>query len=246
MVKIYDFIHQSKITAFTFWKQTEFITGDESGLIKVWNYSTAHNGGELSLWGTLHGHLSGLKDMRLYPDYNTLISVDKLGVVYMWDLIEYRLIRRFSSEGIQIAISQNHGNVAVYNKPSELRIYSFNGLFYGGLKMDSDKDVTRLEFLDFSGIDLGLKRHAYWQEKEVLVVGFLDGTLDIYELVLGKNSKWSLKFLKHLKTGKNSKITCINTQLRIYPFDNGGNFPHDIPKLEITAGDESGNLFVWR
>lgn len=245
-LKIYDFIHQSKITAFTFWKQSEFITGDENGLIKVWNYSTAHNGGELSLWGTLHGHLAGLEDMRLYPDYNTLISVDKLGVVYMWDLIEYRLIRRFSSEGVQIAISQNNGNVAVYNKPSELSIYSFNGLFYGSLTIDSDKDVTRLEFLDFSGIDLGLKRHAYWQEKEVLVVGFLDGTLDIYELVLGKNSKWSLKFLKHLKTGENAKITCIKTQLRIYPFDSGDNFPHDVPKLEITAGNESGNLFVWR
>ncbi|GAV48218.1 hypothetical protein ZYGR_0I05150 [Zygosaccharomyces rouxii] len=244
--KAYDFIHQSRVTTFTFWRQNEFITGDESGLIKVWNYSNAHSGGKLSLWGTLHGHLAGLKDMRLYPDYNTLISVDELGVVYMWDLIKYRLIRRFSSEGVEIAISQNHGNVAVHTKPHELCIYSFNGLFYTNLTIDSNKCITRLEFLDFSGIDLGLKRHAYWQEKEVLVVGFLDGSLEVYELVLGKSSQWSLKLLKLLKTGENLRITCIKTQLRLHPFDNGGKLPHDVPKLEIMAGDESGNLFVWR
>ncbi|GAV53234.1 hypothetical protein ZYGR_0AI05180 [Zygosaccharomyces rouxii] len=243
--KVYDFIHQGRITTFNFWKHNEFITGDESGLIKVWDYSTTHNGSELFLWGTLHGHLAGLKDMKLYPDYNTLVSVDKLGVVYMWDLIKYRLIRRFSSEGIQIAISQNHGNVAVYTKQNELCIYSFNGFFYTNLKLDFNKCVTRLEFLDFSGIDLGLKRHAYWQEKEVLVAGFSDGSLEVYELVLGKNSRWSLKLLKHLETGENFQITCIKTQLRIYPFDNGGKLPHDVPKLEIMAGDENGNLFIW-
>lgn len=242
---IYRFIHFSRVTTFTFWKHNEFITGDENGLIRIWSYFHTKDGSELLNPGTLHGHLAGLKDMKLYSDYNTLISLDEFGVVYMWDLIKYRPIRRFSSEGVQVAISQNNGDVMIYTASHELRVYNFNGLFYTSLKIDSNRCVTRLEFLNFSGMDLGLKRHAYWQEKEVLVVGYLDGSLEVYELILDKTSKWSLRLRKYLNTDKNLKITCIKTQLRIHPLDNGRKFPHDVPKLEIMAGDEGGNLFVW-
>ncbi|CDF88856.1 ZYBA0S03-03488g1_1 [Zygosaccharomyces bailii CLIB 213] len=243
--EIYEFIHHCQITAFTFWKQNKLITGDKSGLIQLWGYCHSKATNKLSNLGKLYGHLSSIKDMRLYPDYNTLVSVDVSGVVYVWDLIKFRLIRRLSSSGSNIAISQNHGSIAISSTEQKLYVYNLNGLFYTSLTVDCNRKITRLEFLNFSGMDLGRKRHAYWKEKEVIIVGYLDGSLEVYELVLDEKAYWCLKLLKRLETCKGCQITCIKTQLRIHPLDNGEQNPHDIPKIEIMAGDSRGNLFVW-
>lgn len=242
----FEFIHFCRITAFSLWKQQEFVTGDESGLIKVWKYCESKTSGKLLHLGTLYGHLAEIANMKLYSDYNVLLSVDTSGDVYLWDMINYQIIRRLSSTGTQIAMSQNYGSIAISNAENGLSICTFSGLSYASIATGPDKVVTCLEFLNFSSRDLALKRHAYWKEKEVVVVGYSNGKLDIFELVLVSGAKWQLERLKSLDTGKPFKITCIKTQLRIYPFDTGEQNLSDVPKLEIMAGNSKGFLYLWK
>lgn len=242
----FEFIHFCRITAFSLWKQQEFVTGDESGLIKVWKYCESKTSGKLFHLGTLYGHLAEIADLRLYSDYNVLLSVDTSGAVYLWDMINYQIIRRLSLSGRQIAMSQNYGSIAISSAENKLSIFNFSGLLYASISIGPNKVVTCLEFLNFSSRDLAFKRHAYWKEKEVIVVGYSNGTLDIFELILVSGAKWQLELLKSLDTGKPFQITCIKTQLRIYPFDTGEQNLLDVPKLEIMAGNSMGFLYLWK
>lgn len=237
--KIYKMLHSCSISSFFLWKEDRFLTGDENGLIQAWRYDKE---GRLTCLGKLYGHLSGVKDIKTYFDYSALLSVDMSGSVYLWNLLDYQIIRRISSIGVCTAISQNGGNIAVYTMDGTLAIYDFGGSHYLSKSMDDKAAVTCLEFINFTSADLSSKRHAYWKEKDVLVVGYDNGELEIYELVL--TSRWELKKLKRLNSGENFEITSIRTQLRLDNDDDSKN-SLEVPKLEMIAGDWQGNLHLW-
>lgn len=243
----YEFLHSSRITGFSFWKQQEFITGDANGIIKVWKFQKTKDTEVLLLhcMGTLYGHLSEIKDIKIFHDYNSLLSLDREGTVYLWDLIDNRILRRISSVALQAAISQNKGTVAVYTMDKILEAYNFSGMLYARRRLDPNMTVTSIDFFNFSSIDLGSKRHAYWQEKELIVVGYDNGILQVYQLVL--DNEWQLRFVKQLNTGKGFRITAIRTQLRIQNKDDATSENMlGVPKLEIMAGDTRGFLYLWK
>lgn len=242
----YDFLHCSRISSFSLWRQQEFVTGDINGIVKIWRYEgiRSNKSAQLSCLGTLYGHLSEVKDIKVYYDYNTLLSLDTDGTIYLWDLIDYKIVRRISSIASQAAISQNQGTIAVFTMDMMLMVYNFSGMLYISEPLNPDTTVTSIEFVNFSSVDLGSKRHAYWKEKEVIVVGCENGTLQIYELVL--EQKWKLKYIRQLETGKCFAITAIRTQLRIHSSGDDDEIVKETPKLEIMAGDTHGFLYLWK
>ncbi|QLL34316.1 hypothetical protein HG536_0G01750 [Torulaspora globosa] len=240
--KIYEMLHPCRICSFFLWKEDKFLTGDENGLIQAWGYDKPKEV-ELTCLGKLHGHLSAVKDIKLYFDYSALLSVDVSGTVYLWNLLDYQIIRRISSTGLRAAISQNEGNIAVYTMDRTLALYDFGGSHYLSKLMDDKAIVTCLEFVNFTSPDLSSKRHAYWKEKDVLVVGYDNGELEIYELIL--TARWELKKLKQLHSAKNFEISSIRTQLRLYCNDDDSKISLELPKLEIMAGDSQGYLYLW-
>lgn len=240
----YAMVHSCRISSFLLWKQQHFLTGDESGLIQAWKYDESKSC-KLFCLGKLYGHLSEVTDIKMYSDYNALLSVDVGGSVLLWNLLDYQIIRRICSTGVHAAISQNQGNIAVYTMDKTLSIYDFGGLRYVSKTVDDEANVTCLDFINFTAVDLGSKRHAYWKEKDVLVVGYDNGKLEVYELVL--HTEWELKKIKELNTGKNIEITCIKTQLRLLCInDDDFQSSREVPKLEIMAGDLCGYLHLWR
>lgn len=244
--KTYGFLHSSRISSFSLWKQQEFITGDMNGIIKVWRHqeSSIAEEEQLSCSGILYGHLSELKNIKIYNDYNILLSLDVTGTTYLWDLIGNRIIRRISSIGSQVAISQNQGTIAVYTIDKTLAVYNLGGMLYVTKFLDKELKVTSIEFMNFSSIELGSKRHAYWREKEVIILGYDNGTLEIYELSLERS--WELHFIRQLESGKGFDITAIRTQLRIHDTDDDGEKATETPTLEIMAGDAKGFLYLWK
>ncbi|QLQ80235.1 hypothetical protein HG537_0D02360 [Torulaspora globosa] len=238
--KIFKMLHSCTISSFFPWKEDKFLTGDENGLIQVWRYGGKS---ELTCLGKLYGHLCAVKEIRAYFDYSALLSVDVNGSVYLWNLLDYQIIRRISSIGLRAAISQNQGNIAVYTMDRTLTIYDFGGSRYLSKLMSDNAAVTCLEFINFTSQDLASERHAYWKEKDVLVVGYDNGHLEIYELVLTKG--WELKKLKQLDSGKNFEITSIRIQLKLNCNDDNSKNSLEQPKLEIVAGDSQGYLHLW-
>lgn len=240
---LYQMVHPCRISSFFLWKQQEFLTGDESGLIQVWRFDESKSPG-LTCLGKLFGHLSEVKDIRMYSDYSALLSTDVNGTVFLWNLLDYQIIRRISSIGLQAAVSQNQGNIAVYTMDKTLTVYDFGGLHYVSKLMESKATVTCLEFVNFASVDLASKRHAYWREQDVLVVGYENGELEVYELFLG--TAWELRKLKQLKSDKGFEISSIRTQLRLScKNDEDSESSLEIPKLEIMAGDSQGYLHLW-
>lgn len=242
----YEFIHFTRITAFSFWKEDQFITGDQCGLIKVWQYSNAESSKHLKHMGSLYGHLTEIKDLKTYDGYNLLLSVDSSGVVYLWDMINFQIIRKLPLKGKEVAISPNNGTIALATFKNKVCIYNSSGMYYTSVDIAEGHSITCLEFLNFTAIDLGMKRHAYWKEKEILIIGLSNSTVQVYELALNILSGWELRLLKQLETNNGDEITCIKTQLRIYALDNGEQSPTDVPKVEVMAGDRKGVLYFWR
>lgn len=250
---LYEGIHTCEISAFAYYKNNLFLTGDKFGLIKLWNYCTIKKQHSLKHEGSFYGHLTGIKEMAVYPDNNILLSIDDSGEVYMWDILKCQMIRTISNETKQCAISQGKGNIAIYRNQN-IEVFNLNGMKYCSMNIpDVSNEVSCLKFLDFNSKSLGDRRHQYWSEEDVLFVGFEDGSIRLYELYLTEDNSWNLKILKTLVTGSEKQITCISPILKL---DSNNSMLNEIDnadmnsffsklQLEIQAGDKAGSVHIW-
>lgn len=89
--------HQSRIVRMAISPDADFlVSGDESGVIYVWN---AYTGKEL---GCLHGHASAVSALAISRDGKQVLSGSLDGTICWWDVTAKKEIRRFSGHQDQI------------------------------------------------------------------------------------------------------------------------------------------------
>ncbi|QHS71942.1 Bph1p [Saccharomyces paradoxus] len=244
---IFKKTHMTQITSFAYWKLGEFITGDKNGLIKVWKYrKDKHSAsGNLENKKTMFGHLCELKEMRCYHDYNTLLTLDINGSVYVWDMINFELVRQITNNAHKVAISQHTGSIMVLTKTNAILIFNLNGQKYTSKEFGPAKIVSSIEFFDFTKLEAEYRKHIYWKEMEILLVGFDDGTIDIYELFLTSYNEWAIKLLKQLSTERGKAITSIKAQGKTYLSQKRHKDSTEPDEIEVIAGTLDGRLAIW-
>lgn len=234
---IQQILHNTIVTAIGYEGDSSLLTGDNKGLIKLWKT----NGNDLIQLGSLHGHLFEIKEMCVYSEYNILISLDISGSVFSWDLTNYQAIRKLGNNGTIITISQNQGNICILTKDNDLKVYNLNGILYCQ-KAFNDKIITAMDFFNCSSMKFGNLRHAYWVEKEVLAIGYLNGQIDLFELLLSDNATWDLRLISVLNTNAENPITCIKLHIKSKFNEQDMNKKNYV---EIMAGDSKGKLYFW-
>ena len=129
-----------------------------------------------------------------------LLTLDINGSVYIWDMINFELVRQIANNAKNIAISQHNGNIMALTENNSIIIFNLNGEKYTSKEFGPVKIATSIDFFDFTKLDTGYRKHDYWKEIEILLVGFSDGTIEIYELFLTFHNEWAIKLLKQLST----------------------------------------------
>lgn len=245
--EVFEKVHMARITSFINWKLDEFITGDETGLIKVWKYhKNKHSpSGNLENKKTMFGHLCELKEMRCYYDYNTLLTLDINGSVYVWDMINFELLRKITGNAKKIAISQHTGSIMVLSRSNSILVSNLNGQKYISKDFNPARIVSSIEFFDFSKLYAGYRRHIYWKEIEILLVGFADGTIEVYELLLTSQEEWAIRLIKQLSTERENAITSIRAQGKTYLSQKKQKNKAELSELEVIAGTVDGSLAIW-
>ena len=80
---------------------------------------------------------------------------------------------------------------------------------------------------------------------EILLVGFDDGTIDIYELFLTSYNEWAIKLLKQLSTERGKAITSIKAQGKTYLSQKRHKDSTEPDEIEVIAGTLDGRLAIW-
>ncbi|EDO18983.1 hypothetical protein Kpol_2002p54 [Vanderwaltozyma polyspora DSM 70294] len=221
------------------------VTGDKNGMIKIWKIKSKELNNsstfEYDSLGSMHGHLFGIKEMKIYNEYQVLVSLDYSGVVYLWDLSNFQIIRKLADHVSQIAVSQVDGNIITVNEDNNVAIYNLNGMLYCERLFKGSK-ITSIAFFDFSSISLGNLRHAYWKEKEAFAIGYNDGSIDMFILELSSLSQWDVLLVKSLKSKNQDPITSLKFQLNDLKLKR--EVGNEI-NIQLFAGDNRGKLYKW-
>lgn len=241
-LKSFQYLHHSRISAVEFLKNDCFITGDEFGLIKFWKIISKKNHKIIKLIHEFTGHLCRISEIKIAEQYNTFVSRDIEGNIYIWDIIKGVLIRKLDSNGIHIAISPDSGNIAVLNSQNFLSVYNINGLLF--LSEHLNETVTTISFMYFDEYSIDNK-HIFLSQLDVILVGLMNGTVYCMNLELSDKSNWKLDNFKTLFIGNQIPISCVSGVLSISEF-NTINSGSNIIECEIAAGDVEGFVHSWK
>lgn len=260
----FERLHDEEITTLARFDHETLLTGSESGVIHVWRYLVKIKGfNEILQFETrLRAHTAAIKELKVSPEFNLLLSLDINGDCYLWNLAKYKLIRKISSDDDgkfeHIAMSYDSGLIAV-SYGSKVKIFNVNGelIYEGSIKEEGDDgDISVLSFANsrtVSTIKLNnVESHESWKYIGLLTTGWTNGVVKLHELKINKylkdGSYWILENLKTLKfydgkvTLNDETVTVVETYLKSY-------FNYDdekVGKIEIVAGDINGRVAVWR
>ncbi|KAH3679286.1 hypothetical protein WICMUC_001110 [Wickerhamomyces mucosus] len=246
----FERLHEDNITTISQLSKDTFLTGSTSGVIHVWKYLSSAKGVNVTLnfETSLRLHLYPIKDMKLSPEYNLLLTLDVEGNCYLWDLVRYKFIRSLDVNAENIAISYDSGLIMV-SHGSLIRVFTINGELI--FVKDLANQITSLNFANSKTISnikspLYQLSHEYWDNEGIIAVGFINGFIEIYKLHIEKNG-WDISLLKSLQFNENDQfenksITCLESYLKSfinYEDEKRG-------KIEVVAGDFNGRVAVWR
>ncbi|CCE63441.1 hypothetical protein TPHA_0E03510 [Tetrapisispora phaffii CBS 4417] len=237
--KVFSYLHDAPITEINGEGNSLIFTGDDSGLIKIWKLDT-ENSPSIKNISIFRGHRSTIKQIEFYYEYRVIISLDISGMIILWDVKNLRLIRYIKNSSSILAISQGNGDIAVVSKNNTVSFQNINGSNFCNIDF-KNHIITSIEFFNISSLATGQLRHVFWQEKDVILIGFEDGIIEIYVLYLLDSGEWSLKLLKVIKSTISTPITSIKPHLNSLFVDDyeKNNF------VEIIAGDSNGDLYIW-
>lgn len=242
--QIFHNIHFCPITALCLFKNNQIFTGDASGLLKLWKYTTGKVGIELEEVTAFYGHLYAIKQLHASSEYNTLVSLDAAGKVYCWDILRSEILRQISKTAMHCYLSNSTGSIVAIDSKNKLSIYDLNGSLYADKQFTTD--ISTASLVDFIGVDRFKRNHIYWKEKEIITVGFSSGEIQVLELCQNAVKSWDLKPLKKLSSGNTFPITCIYGTIRVLSLINGSEPSVAVAKCEIVCGNTDGSIYVWR
>lgn len=112
-----------------------FLTGSDSGMIHAWK-CTSQTSLDVSCSYGLRGHLAPIKLMCYSKSFKVCVSVDSDGVVILWDLTRFKLIRKVTNAGwsghlkLHVSISNDTGKFCIIQSSkysNMLAMYTING-----------------------------------------------------------------------------------------------------------------------
>ncbi|SMN20157.1 similar to Saccharomyces cerevisiae YCR032W BPH1 PProtein homologous to human Chediak-Higashi syndrome and murine Beige proteins [Maudiozyma saulgeensis] len=246
----YRNIHLSELTVCIPWKDGMFITGDVNGLIKVWTIDgKGISDLKLTHKTTLHGHLHSILSIEIYSEYYTIVTLDSHGNVYTWDMISYELIRCVHRDTKLMAVSSLHGTMLILSNDNKLLMYNVNTLNYTNITVPEESKITSFRFLEFKTHD-PYAGHMYLDQLEVICVGYNDGTIRIFQLIINRRNVWELILLRILTVNKKVPITTIkavtDVTYRKPKDDTLGLFAPTLTGLKLACGTANGELLIWK
>ncbi|AAS53991.2 AFR620Wp [Eremothecium gossypii ATCC 10895] len=241
--KIFKDVHNTKISCLASFNEGYFITGDAAGLIKIWNFFEDREGLHLKLLNNCYGHINGIHAISATKEYSAMLSCDMHGCTYMWDLSKGDALRTISRDAKCIAVSNSTSHLMVVDISNNVHVYDLNGSKFASMSLT--QDITAISFVNFASQEMSRYRHMYWKEKDIIVLGFIDGTVCLYVLEL-KNGTWCLNCLKKLRSGRAAAITALGSRVKLASLNNGSPKYVDILRVEISAGNTEGDIFTWK
>ncbi|VEU22887.1 DEKNAAC103984 [Brettanomyces naardenensis] len=145
-------------------------------------YPTSQNPNCLELQNidVMRGHSDGIKDMKISHYNGVMVTLSKNGEVILWNLADYDKIRDISMGRERlIGISDEEGYIGTIDDEEWLRLYTINGEMVDRVKLK--EGATVVEFSERDKVD-----NIPWKEVALIAVGFKDGSIEMYELKLGR------------------------------------------------------------
>ncbi|AET41425.1 Bph1p Ecym_8134 [Eremothecium cymbalariae DBVPG len=169
--KIFSDVHRTIVTILKNYCDNYFITGDDMGLIKVWNVCNNNQGDvSLELVNNCCGHMNGIKEIATANEYNTMLTLDVTGNMYIWDILKGEVIRIISKNASYIAISGSTSNIAMVDESDNLTVYDLNGSVFTSIKLE--KTVSNIAFMNFASIEMPKKNICTGKKKISLLLVF--------------------------------------------------------------------------
>ncbi|ODV71734.1 Bph1p [Cyberlindnera jadinii NRRL Y-1542] len=252
--KTYENVHGEEITALARLNKDMFITGTKSGSIHVWKYVVVVKGfkEELHLDTKFMVHLESIKELKVSPEFNTLLSLDVSGRCYVWNTARHMFIRQIETTADHIAIAYDSALIAT-SLGTTVELYNINGSFICRKTFDSvNGTITALNFANSRTVSTikinNVESHEYWKHIAILTTGWSNGEIRVDELVIEENG-WNLVQMCELKfadskefNNKTGRVTIVESYLKSfvdYEETRGG-------RIEVVAGDSLGRVAVWR
>jgi hypothetical protein len=251
--RTFEKLHDEEITALARVDNEVFMTGSKSGAVHVWRYVVLVKGfkEELDFETKLLQHIDPIKELKISPEFNLLVSLDVKGVCYVWDLAGYKFIRRISTDAEHVAIAYDTGMIAA-SHGSSVKLFTINGELISEKNFEKATKITALNFANSRTVSTikinNVESHEYWNHQAILTTGWSDGEICLDELAIGTDG-WLLAPIQSLKFADlkdpgylPAHITIVEIYLKSYvnyEDERGG-------KIEVVAGDAQGRVAVWR
>ncbi|KAI5955472.1 BPH1 [Candida theae] len=231
-----------------------FLTGAADGLVSVWKYQVTPQS-SLDHVATLRGHFCSIKSMDYSRSFKTGISVDKDGVVILWDLIRFNCIKKFSSQTCSkclAAISNDSGNIVIVRGNSSdgdqglLNLYNINGGEFLSKTLDQFSGIAAITFGTANAPALSSTKssthrsHVYWSNEFVGIAR--SHSVEIWEVTQNSQIGWNMTLLLEIPIQDiNGEITTVRL-LKCSEIDNEDRLIRGTLKLVI--GDSTGKVYV--
>ena len=240
--QLFKNIHLDRVSAFSLWRKWMFFTGDRHGRIVLWKIFSFKGTVKLHPVRAFYGHLSTIVSLKVNKNYSTLVSVDTFGTALTWDILSGHIIRPLTGHTSTIAISELRGTIAVGTNEGTLKVLNINGLEYLSKLVRPGRIITCMEFLGYRA-NKSETVHAHIGNFEILLIGYADGSIRVFELLINDNGEWDLRPVKSLRSGKHAEIT----YLKGFADVNTDNSRSDeLINVEIVAGNGVGDTYLWK
>ncbi|CAR23938.1 Bph1p [Lachancea thermotolerans CBS 6340] len=228
--------HHCSVTYVESFKDDQFFTSDECGLMKHWQYKQSRGKEGLAEISQYTGHLSPIKKIVVSSEYNLLLSLDVSGKLFSWDVLSSQLLRCIAANAKDIAVSNRTGSVAFADSDNVITVCDINGSAYA--KLPFEVLVTSVGFLEAEPTD----NHLFSKAKDLLGVGTCRGNIEIVELQQG--GPWKIKKIGELVSKTDSPITCVQMSVESTKGESHSEADSHA-KYQVLAGNEEGVVFVW-
>ncbi|AMD22055.1 HGL285Cp [Eremothecium sinecaudum] len=240
--KLFKNMHSTTITSLANYHDHYFITGDDIGICKLWKASVTGDSSHVEHVKNFYGHFSEIKEIVAAKEYNTFLTLDTSGAVYTWDILNGDVIQTITEKATHASLSGSTGNIVTATKDGKVTVYDLNGTKYTSIALE--ERITAISFMSFNNIDASEKRHMYWKEEDIVIVGNDAGKIGLYELT-NRSGKWDLIRLQSILSGKENKITAISSRIRTKEQTSDSSEVAEVTRAEIAAGDSQGYIHIW-
>ncbi|GMM36444.1 Bph1 protein [Saccharomycopsis crataegensis] len=270
--RVFESLHSGNINVLVPIGERSFMTGADDGTINIWKFpiraskfitfnsspvlSQLKFQEELEFKKTLRGHLSSVLDIKVSRTFNLAVTLDDLGLVYVWDLVRYKFVREVNTNHVQgkvkhINVSNTTGTIGLASD-FNVSLYTINGEFI--TSEVSKEKLTCISFADkrrpISGSFDQVKfeeNHEFWKDGQIVLLGSARGVA-LYCLQI-INNRWAVHVIANFKVRNkegevirdNSAITCIEMNLKASSDEKSNTYGTG----QIAAGDSSGQIIVW-